>query len=719
MSQPQSDIFLRKLLLSRYMPEKIVSITNEWVAYSAADQKTQRIVQVQRLADAPAQELNKENLKRVSDTIGRLKKLPRVVMPVAAGIHAGIPFLVFSPVDKETLADRLRLGREMGLPQGTKRSFEIWLDSIAKTLDAAHQSRFFHGRLSPEAIVFLEGGKPALNGLVLGSVFHLLLGSWRANGKQGEAWGRLAPYAAPEVLDGQPPTALSDQYSLAKIVAEASGISGEEGLDLEAGTEPTSRALEAFPSLSKALSIEPDARHSSCTEFARAFSKDLGNASSTAGASPPVATIDEVAVLGSHGGVGPQVAEPLPAKDSALELATSPERKSRRNPRKEIETDGFDELDDLTFTQPGEDLLASKSLASQAVSVGAANASWRKAIFEFRNLSGSKQWIARAVAGVVALVLVYGVLTLAYRATVAAAAWLRSGVQATIAKVSPAADAIRDQAGDIPGKVKSLWENMDLDDEESLDEPVMNQPAIITSTRARGEPWPERDEDQLASEKLVEPLDLKTSLLAEKDQPPKPLPQGGLAGTFFVKAEDDDESVPGGIAWVGGFFAPPRPPRRLGRPVLDGNLMHELPDGTTFLATFERGEMREFWFTAGPEDARTTVYAKLESVSDTAILNGAAFVLNSSANECLALSFEHGDVVGGQWCRKLPPPDESPENTVLFEPPEDIVAPAKLEETDEAFAAAMNQLREAAAKVPELQTEANNQLRVIWNKAKQ
>ena len=84
----------------------------------------------------------------------------------------------------------------------------------------------------------------------------------------------MAPYAAPEVIDGETPTPASDQYSLAAITYEwlfGKPVDGLANRPVDVKAMPGIDRIALARAFSRALSAEPDKRFTTCTGFCDAL----------------------------------------------------------------------------------------------------------------------------------------------------------------------------------------------------------------------------------------------------------------------------------------------------------------------------------------------------------------------------------------------------------------------------------------------------------------
>jgi serine/threonine protein kinase len=169
-----------------------------------------------------------------------------------------------------------------------------WLCQIGQALAHAHRRGVVHGDLKPTSIAFDEEGNAYL--------MDFALATSEAD-QQAPLFGAPA-YMAPEVWDGQPPGAASDQFALGALAyALYTGVrpfGGHEDPKLRArnfrrGAPPVHeeaphagrgdlpRALS--PVLARALAVDSKARYSSVDEFVQALERAL-HAGARSGSAP-------------------------------------------------------------------------------------------------------------------------------------------------------------------------------------------------------------------------------------------------------------------------------------------------------------------------------------------------------------------------------------------------------------------------------------------------
>ncbi len=133
-----------------------------------------------------------------------------------AGVIDGQCFLVERFVEGHTL--RQILNREEKLPNENAHAI---ISQISRGLDFAHARGFAHGNIKPENIQINPDLGAILTDLGPSIALQAITSRW-TNVIDLE----MAPYSAPEIWEGRPPSAESDQYSLACIFAEI--LSGEK-----------------------------------------------------------------------------------------------------------------------------------------------------------------------------------------------------------------------------------------------------------------------------------------------------------------------------------------------------------------------------------------------------------------------------------------------------------------------------------------------------------
>ncbi|MBF8193177.1 protein kinase, partial [Nonomuraea sp. K274] len=181
---------------------------------------------------------------------------PGVVPVLEVGATGdGRPYLVTPPHDGLTLAERA--GRSLPMP--LTRAVEL-VRAVADAVAATHAAGGVHGRVKPENVIVNEAGHVAVTGFAMSALMSI-----------AELPDGTLPsvHAAPEELEGHPPTPASDVYALGSMLYEL--LAGRPAFPLD-GPGSTARFVlgvltedppplplpEALAqTLSKALSKDP------------------------------------------------------------------------------------------------------------------------------------------------------------------------------------------------------------------------------------------------------------------------------------------------------------------------------------------------------------------------------------------------------------------------------------------------------------------------------
>ena len=138
--------------------------------------------------------------------------------------------------------------------------------SVAAALDYAHGRGVVHGDVSPSNVTITRGVGGRIDRVVL-SGFGIPVA-----GGRGGADSRDAAYSAPEVVAGQPPTAVADQWALAAVMYRlliGSPPGGGAAVSPVGSVAPEFAALD--PVFERAFGADPRDRFGSCGEFAATF----------------------------------------------------------------------------------------------------------------------------------------------------------------------------------------------------------------------------------------------------------------------------------------------------------------------------------------------------------------------------------------------------------------------------------------------------------------
>ncbi len=262
-------------LLGRYMlQEKLSSSSDMGVVFQCTD-SVRGIPVVLRVlpAGVSGNELAlahyRTAFERVSQLHGEHIATPRIFEQDAA---RGESYVLSDFAAGETLGEWGRQQHKAG-NLSLKTVLNI-LRPVADALDDAHQQGVFHQSLTPDYVMVDENGWIKIRDFELAAVI-------RAN-TTATAQKAFIPYKAPELWQGQPATAATDQYALAVILYELLGgawpytkeppSSAQFAVDQPRLREP----LAWLPpwtqnALLQALSQDPKKRFATCRDFVEAM----------------------------------------------------------------------------------------------------------------------------------------------------------------------------------------------------------------------------------------------------------------------------------------------------------------------------------------------------------------------------------------------------------------------------------------------------------------
>jgi serine/threonine protein kinase len=242
------------------------------VVYRAERQHPKRTVGIKTFV---ASELDEWARRAFIDGVERAVELgsPAFIKILDHFMDDAPEFLVSEFVQGEQLNTFLRRYPD-GLPLQTVKS--ILLD-LARAIEEAHQRGWRRGEMCPSDILIEESGLPRISPVDFANVVR----------EQAQLSGTFLvdreslSYMTPERYFGQPPTLLTDQYSLALIgtdllggpriprVISASDLEGKRALfaDLESGKGAWAKRSPEFAGvLCRMLRVDPEQRWQSMTE---------------------------------------------------------------------------------------------------------------------------------------------------------------------------------------------------------------------------------------------------------------------------------------------------------------------------------------------------------------------------------------------------------------------------------------------------------------------
>jgi len=209
--------------------------------------------------------LSPDSARKVAEELKGLKGSPthRLVPAVMdAGVHRADPYLVTALVPGESLDVALREYGPAAIADALPR-----LRLLADALDRAAAVGVWHGALEPHDILIDQD-----------DTYLIGLGVTPTLERAGIRRSTRRPYAAPELMNGDPTSVATDQYALGAIAYEwffggRAPRSAESVLDAPSLPGVDAEALSA--ALMSALASNPAERFTSCTAFVDAIDDAL------------------------------------------------------------------------------------------------------------------------------------------------------------------------------------------------------------------------------------------------------------------------------------------------------------------------------------------------------------------------------------------------------------------------------------------------------------
>ena len=173
------------------------------IVYRAVQERLNRTVAVKVLSTQIVDETVLARFQRECELTGRLTGHPNVVTVLDTGMtRSGRPFVVTEYFERGSLKKRLD---ETG-PLPVNEALHIGV-KIAGALAAAHEAGILHRDVKPQNILVSRYGEPALADFGVARLLN--------SGETSTATRAITPYhAAPELLDGDPPSRATDTYAL-------------------------------------------------------------------------------------------------------------------------------------------------------------------------------------------------------------------------------------------------------------------------------------------------------------------------------------------------------------------------------------------------------------------------------------------------------------------------------------------------------------------------
>ena len=284
--QTREDRWINKVLGgNRYVISEKLGEGGMGSVYLAEDRKLGNFVVVK--TPHPTMLHDREFASRFQLEIQSLVSLTHahIVRVLDVGQHGEFPFVVLQFLSGGSLESRLYPGGQLPPQPQSLRQVGLWLSEISSALDFIHGKGFVHRDIKPANILFDEDQHAYLTDFGIAKV---LACEENNQAKKLTATGMIlgtAEYMAPELLHGKPIDHRVDQYALAVMVFEA--LSGtrpyEESNPVSLAFAQTQKPIpqihtriaglseEVSQVLSRAMSLSPDDRYSSCAEFTTAL----------------------------------------------------------------------------------------------------------------------------------------------------------------------------------------------------------------------------------------------------------------------------------------------------------------------------------------------------------------------------------------------------------------------------------------------------------------
>jgi serine/threonine protein kinase/N-acetylneuraminic acid mutarotase len=218
---------------------------------------------------------DRERFLREGYAMGGLSGHPNIVNLLQVGVtDGGRPFIVMPLHSAGSLADRVHREGRIAWPEALHLAVKL-----CGALETAHRTGTLHRDIKPANVLFNDYGEPQLSDFGTARI----TGGYKT--VTGFFTGTLS-YTAPEVLEGKPPTAIADVYSLgATIYALIAGQAAHERKTDEElvahylritstpvpDLRPSGIPADVCAAIEKAMSLDPAKRYPS----AEAFGRDL------------------------------------------------------------------------------------------------------------------------------------------------------------------------------------------------------------------------------------------------------------------------------------------------------------------------------------------------------------------------------------------------------------------------------------------------------------
>lgn len=228
----------RTVLRDRYELGDRVGQSAFFFLHQGADLRTGRPVSLRILrGEYSADQVFTQRLLAEAQSAAALRH-PGIAQVQEAWAERGTVVIASEAVKGISLEERIRRVAPFPLQVST----DICL-ACAEALNYAHEAGYVHGDIRPETIMITPEGRVKITDFGVGSS---LASSWKS---QLHALGSAAFYQSPEVLEGKPPGAQSDIYSLGCVYYEM--LSGSVPFKGETPVAVAARHLQQPPPVLK------------------------------------------------------------------------------------------------------------------------------------------------------------------------------------------------------------------------------------------------------------------------------------------------------------------------------------------------------------------------------------------------------------------------------------------------------------------------------------
>ena len=265
--------------LAGYRIDSLLGVGGMSVVYLAEDLRLKRRVALKLLAASLAEDESfRDRFLRESELAASIDH-PNIVPIYEAGATDDILFIAMRYVEGRDLKERLQRGR---LDAGEAIGI---VAQVASALDAAHARGLVHRDVKPSNVLLDEGARPDGSDHAYLADFGLTrqVSEETEMGDDGHFMGTI-DYVAPEHIAGEEADGRADIYSLGCLLYEC--LVGHPPFRRDSDIAVVFAHLEVEPPapsaerpelpaaldavIARALSKEPEQRHSSCRELARA-----------------------------------------------------------------------------------------------------------------------------------------------------------------------------------------------------------------------------------------------------------------------------------------------------------------------------------------------------------------------------------------------------------------------------------------------------------------